>query len=64
MRTWAIFFYGTAIGVLAAWALAVLVESTTSRWLLIGAAVALAVGLILHQRHVSLSKGRRWRKTT
>lgn len=64
MRTWAFFLYGTAFGFVAAWALNILIESANSPWLLVGAAVALALALAVHQRHVSLSKGRRWRKTT
>lgn len=63
MRTWAVFIYGVAVGLLASWAVSVLLESPTLDRLLIGAAVVLAIGLVVHQRHISLSKGRRWKKT-
>ena len=63
MRTWAVFFYGVAAGLLLSWAVSVLRESPTLDQLLIGAAVALAIGLVAHQRHISLGKGRRWKKT-
>lgn len=63
MRTWAVFIYGVAAGLLTSWAATVLFESPALDLLLIGAAVVLAVGLVVHQRHVSLSKGRRWKKT-
>lgn len=64
LRSWAIFFYGVAVGLLIAWLSTVLMSSPSMDRLLIAAAVALAIGLVAHQRHVSLSKGRRWKKTT
>ncbi len=64
MRTSAIFMYGMATGLLVAYAAGGLLYAISGEWLLIGAAVALAVALILHQRHLSLAKGRRWKKTT
>lgn len=63
MRTWAVFFYGVATGLTVAWAAGALIDALASEWLLIGAAAALAIALLVHQRHVSLSKGRRWKKT-
>lgn len=63
MRTWAVFIYGVAAGLFVSWAVSVLLESPTLEHLLVGAAAVLAIGLIVHQRHVSLSKGRRWKKT-
>lgn len=63
MRSSALFIYGVALGLLIAWIAAALIDALTPEWLLIGAAVALALALFLHQRHASLSKGRRWRKT-
>lgn len=63
MRTWAVFIYGVAAGLLVSWAVSVLLESPALDSLLIGAAAVLAIGLVIHQRHVSLSKGRRWKKT-
>lgn len=63
MRTWAVFIYGVAAGLLVSWAMSVLFESPALDSLLIGAAAVLAIGLVIHQRHVSLSKGRRWKKT-
>lgn len=63
MRTWAVFIYGVAAGLLLSWAVSVLLESPAPSHLLIAAAVVLAIGLVVHQRHISLSKGRRWRKT-
>lgn len=63
MRTWAVFIYGVAAGLLVAWAASVLIESPALDRLLIAAAVVLAIGLAIHQRHISLSKGRRWKKT-
>lgn len=63
MRTWAVFSYGVAAGLLVSWAASVLIESPALDRLLIAAAVVLAIGLVLHQRHISLSKGRRWKKT-
>lgn len=63
MRTWAVFFYGVAAGLLVSWAASVLFESPALHGLLIAAAAVLAIGLVVHQRHISLSKGRRWRKT-
>lgn len=63
MRTWAVFFYGVAAGLLVAWEVSVMVDSPALDPLLIAAAVVLAIGLVLHQRHISLSKGRRWKKT-
>jgi hypothetical protein len=64
MRTWAIFAYGVAVGLLVAYVAGQLLYALSGEWLLIGAAIALGIGLILHQRQVSLSKGRRWKKTT
>lgn len=64
MRTWAIFLYGMAVGMLAAWAVSAFVDSPSLDHLLIGSGAVLAIGLLVHQRHVSLSKGRRWKKTT
>lgn len=64
MRTWAVFFYGVAAGLLVSWAASVLFDSPALNRLLIAAAAVLAIGLVVHQRHISLSKGRRWRKTT
>lgn len=63
MRTWAVFIYGIAGGLLVSWAASVLFESPALDLLLIGAAAVLAIGLVVHQRHISLSKGRRWKKT-
>ncbi len=63
MKTWAVFIYGVAAGLLVSWVVSVLLESPTLDHLLVGAAVALAIGLVVHQRYVSLSKGRRWKKT-
>lgn len=63
MRTWAFFIYGVAAGLFVSWAASVLFESPALDRLLIGAAAVLAVALVVHQRHVSLSKGRRWKKT-
>jgi len=62
MRTWAVFIYGVAAGLLVSWAASVLLDSALDL-LLIAAAVVLAIGLVIHQRHISLSKGRRWKKT-
>lgn len=63
MRTWAVFIYGVAAGLLVSWAASVFFETPALDRLLIAAAVVLALGLVLHQRHISLSKGRRWKKT-
>lgn len=63
MRTWAVFIYGVAAGLLLSWAASVLFESPALDSLLIAAAGVLAIGLVVHQRHISLSKGRRWKKT-
>lgn len=63
MRTWSIFLYGATAGLVAAWLAIATMTSIPSKWLLVGAAVTLALALLLHQRHVSLRKGRRWRKT-
>lgn len=63
MRTWAVFIYGVAAGLFVSWAVSVLIESPALDRLLIAAAGVLAIGLVVHQRHISLSKGRRWKKT-
>lgn len=63
MRTWAVFIYGVAAGLLVSWAVSVLFASPALDRLVIGAAAVLAIGLVVHQRHISLSKGRRWKKT-
>lgn len=63
MRTWATFFYGIAAGLLVAYVMGQLLYAVTAQWLLIGSAISLAIALIIHQRHVSKSKGRRWKKT-
>ncbi len=55
--------YGLATGLLVAWMIVSVAESF-QRWLLLGAALALASALFFHQRAVARSKGRRWRKTT
>lgn len=62
MRSWAVFFYGVAVGFFAAWIVSVVVDSPALEWLLVGAAAVLACGLLVHQRSVTLDKGRRWRK--
>lgn len=63
MKTWAVFFYGVATGLVLAWVAGLVIDGLGSEWLLLGGAAALAVALLVHQRHVSLSKGRRWKKT-
>lgn len=62
MRTAATFLYGLALGLLAAWAV---MSSSNSfdGWLLLIVAVVLGGALLIHQRVVVRSKGRRWRKT-
>lgn len=64
MRTWAVFCYGLAVGILAVWIFDALIGARGGEWLPIAGGAVLAVGLLSHQRHISLSRGRRWRKTT
>lgn len=56
------FLYGLASGLLAALGIMAFSEAS-SRWILVAAAVTLALALFAHQRAVARSKGRRWRKT-
>jgi hypothetical protein len=56
------FLYGLAVGLLTALGIVAFSESS-SRWILVAAAAALALALFAHQRAVARSKGRRWRKT-
>jgi hypothetical protein len=60
-RYW--FWYGVALGVLVAAGLSALLNNTAIGWMLALAAVALAVGLLIHQRSAVRERGRRWRKT-
>lgn len=65
MKTWALLLYGVSVGIVIAWSLAVFVSdpSPVARWYAISSGAALAAGLILHQRVIAHSKGRRWRRT-
>lgn len=65
MRGWALFAYRIASGLVVAGSMDRLLSdpATGVGWHLIGSAAALALGLVLHQRGVARSKGRRWRKT-
>ncbi len=65
VKAWALFLYGVSVGTAIAGGLAVLVFDNTTDvpWFAIGAAAALATGLIVHQRAKRLEKGRRWRRT-
>lgn len=63
MRTAATCLYGLALGLFAAWTV-VNSSVSVSDWLLLIAAVALSVSLLINQRAVVRSKGRRWRKTS
>jgi hypothetical protein len=56
------FLYGLAVGLIVALGIMAFSESS-SRWILVAAAGALALALFAHQRAVTRSKGRRWRKT-
>lgn len=57
--------YGLSAGMIIAWSVALVgaASMTHSGWDLIGAATALAAGLIINRRAVARSKGRRWRQT-
>lgn len=65
LRPLAIFLYGVSVGMAIAWVIAVLAFDGTAdvRWFAVGAAVALASGLIVHQRSNRDARGRRWRRT-
>lgn len=63
MRKWATFLYGLAVGITAAWASGVLIESYNMSWLPFASVVVFGMALVVHQRVVARSKGRRWRKT-
>jgi len=64
VKGWAGFLYGVAVGMAIASVMATfLFGATQSRWFALGAATALAIGLLIHQRAASLERGRRWRKT-
>jgi hypothetical protein len=63
VKTWAVFLYGVAVGLLIALLLRATSESIDNGWLWVAGITALALGLFLHQRSVQLGKGRRWRRT-
>ncbi|HZD22454.1 MAG TPA: hypothetical protein VE569_03510 [Acidimicrobiia bacterium] len=65
MKAWALFMYGVSAGMAVAWGLAILDsgDAVSGLWYAMIAAVALAAGLILHQRSAALARGRRWRRT-
>jgi hypothetical protein len=65
LRGWALFAYGVAGGLAVAGTMDRLLSdpATGVGWHLIGAAAALALALVLHQRAIARSKGRRWRKS-
>ena len=66
MKPLAIFLYGVSVGMAVAWVIAVAAFDGTAdiRWFAVGAAVALASGLIVHQRSNRDARGRRWRRTS
>ena len=66
MKPLAIFLYGVSVGMAVAWVIAVVAFDGTAdiRWFAVGAAVALASGLIVHQRSNRDARGRRWRRTS
>jgi hypothetical protein len=65
VKTWAIFLYGVSGGLAIASGLTTVLldDSIDAGWFAVAAAVALAGGLITHQRSSRIEKGRRWRKT-
>jgi len=60
---WARFLYGVAFGLTGGWLVLTYLQPTDLRWLLVAAAACLATALVLHQRSVRLSRGRRWHKS-
>ena len=66
MKPLALFLYGLSVGMAIAWLIAALAFDGTAdiRWFAVGAAVALASGLIVHQRSNRAARGRRWRRTS
>ena len=65
VRARAIFLYGVSAGLAMAWGVTALLvdDSADAGWFAVGAAVALAGGLITHRKWSRLEMGRRWRKT-
>ncbi len=65
MKPLAIFLYGASVGMAVAWVIAVVAfdGSADVRWFAVGAGVALASGLTVHQRSNRDARGRRWRRT-
>jgi uncharacterized membrane protein YccC len=59
----AAFFYGAAVAFGIAWLILWFLPGQTDAWLLLATAVSLAAALLLHERYVRASKGKRWHKT-
>ncbi len=57
------FFYGVSAGFGVGWLMLIMLPDGVTPWIVLGAAGALAVALMFHQRYLREARGRRWRRT-